>query len=215
LGRQLSLIRLRETRTQKDEGAVARFTQFADGFSSAVEPLNALVSETTDQAIALRDALIAAAGHSSPIENQSEDEASPAAPIDQGMAMRTLLSATPQFEQIADSMKAKTDNLLSAPPQLTSGPARQSFEKWKARTRLSLPSSRASQQLQSWDPTKPGFRLPRDHDISFGTNWMTASFWQDWMRIIPLLAGSIMVAAVALLFAVPLGGVGRDYVSAK
>jgi phosphate transport system permease protein len=214
LGRQLSLIRLQETRTQKEEGAVARFDEFADGFSSAVEPLNALVSETTDQAIALRDALIAAAGHSSPIENQSEDEAWPAAPIDQGMVVRTLLSATPQFEQIVDSMKAKIDNLLSAPPQLTSGPARRSFEKWKAKTRDYLAQlPRASQQLQSWDRNEPVPAYRAITTFLFGTNWMTASFWQDWYGIIPLLVGSIMVAAVALLFAVPLGVSAAIYVS--
>ena len=42
---------------------------------------------------------------------------------------------------------------------------------------------------------------------------MTASFWQDWYGIIPLLVGSIMVAVVALLIAVPLGVSGAIYVS--
>jgi phosphate transport system permease protein len=47
----------------------------------------------------------------------------------------------------------------------------------------------------------------------FGTDWITASFWQDWYGIIPLLVGSIMVSVVALLIAVPLGVSGAIYVS--
>jgi phosphate ABC transporter, permease protein PstC len=215
LARQLNLIRQQETRTQKNEGALARFDEFANSFSSEVEPLDALVSATNDQAIALRDALIGAGGRSNDsIENQSEDQTSPAAPIDQGQAIATLRSATAQFEQIVNSMKVKIDTLLSTPPHLTSGPARRSFEKWKAKTRgylAQLPS--ASQQLQSWDPNKPVPAYRAITTFLFGTNWMTASFWQDWYGMIPLLVGSIMVAAVALLLAVPLGVSAAIYVS--
>src|SRR4029450_7088153 len=48
---------------------------------------------------------------------------------------------------------------------------------------------------------------------SFGTQWITASFWQDWYGIIPLFVGSLMVSVVALLIAVPLGVCGAIYVS--
>src|SRR5207237_9371897 len=47
----------------------------------------------------------------------------------------------------------------------------------------------------------------------FGSEWITASFWQDWYGIIPLLVGSIMVAVVALLLAVPFGISAAIYVS--
>ena len=47
----------------------------------------------------------------------------------------------------------------------------------------------------------------------FGKDWVTASFWQDWYGIIPLLTGSILVSAVALLIAVPFGVSAAIYVS--
>ncbi|HSH39660.1 MAG TPA: phosphate ABC transporter permease subunit PstC, partial [Chthoniobacterales bacterium] len=47
----------------------------------------------------------------------------------------------------------------------------------------------------------------------FGHDWITASFWQDWYGIRPLLVGSIMVSVVALFFAVPLGVCSAVYVS--
>ena len=40
-----------------------------------------------------------------------------------------------------------------------------------------------------------------------------ASFWQDWYGIIPLLVGSLMVSAVALALAVPLGVGAAIYVN--
>ena len=47
----------------------------------------------------------------------------------------------------------------------------------------------------------------------FGREWLTASFWQDWYGVIPLLVGSCMVSFVALVIAVPLGVGAAIYVN--
>ena len=57
-------------------------------------------------------------------------------------------------------------------------------------------------------PGRPTTPIPWYRSISsflFGRDWVTASFWQDWYGIIPLLVGSVLVSLVALFFAVPLG----------
>ena len=111
-------------------------------------------------------------------------------------------------------MKDKIDNLLAAPPQLTSAKAQQSFEKWKVKTRHYLAQLPAlSEQLRAWDPNKPVPAYRTITSFLFGTSWITASFWQDWYGIIPLLVGSLMVAAVALLIAIPFGVFSAIYVS--
>ena len=58
-----------------------------------------------------------------------------------------------------------------------------------------------------------GAGLPRVTSFLFGRDWITASFWQDWYGIIPLLVGSIMVSIVALAIAVPFGVASAIYVS--
>ncbi len=71
----------------------------------------------------------------------------------------------------------------------------------------------ASEKLRTWSPDAP---IPWYRSISsflFGREWVTASFWQDWYGIIPLLVGSILVSIVALFFAVPLGIASAIYVS--
>jgi phosphate transport system permease protein len=217
LSRQLSDIRLREVRAHADQAALEKFDQFATGFSDAGDELNALVSDTTDQAVALREAFTRSGiqSASSVIDNQSPDEAGPAAPpVNPVEGMAALRSAGSKFAQISDSMRAKIDNLLTRPPPFAGAKARQSFQKWKTNTQAYLAQlPAASEKLRTWDPNKPVPSYRAITSFLFGSDWITASFWQDWYGIIPLLVGSIMVSVVALLIAVPLGVSGAIYVS--
>jgi phosphate transport system permease protein len=217
LSRQLLNIRLQETLAHPDETALGRFDQFSNGFSDAAEELNGLVSAANDQALALREGLLHPGGanpiHSS-ADTESSDEAAAEPIVDQAGGMVALRSNGASFAQVADSMKVKVNNLLAAPPELTSAKARQSFEKWKQKTRkylAQLPA--ASHELRTWDAHKPVPAYRAITSFLFGPAWITASFWQDWYGIIPLLVGSIMVAVVALLIAVPFGVAAAVYVS--
>jgi len=214
LSRQLGEIRLQEARTVPSSSSLQAFDQFAAAFSDSGEFLNALVSDTNDQAVALREALIAAGTPSAVSSAEGEAPVAAAAPVDPHVAMTGLRSADNKFPTIAMAMKAKIDDLLAAPPVLNASRAQRLFESWKKRTRDYLAQFPAvSQQLHEWNPDK---RVPAYRAVTlflFGTNWITASFWQDWYGIIPLLVGSIMVAAVALLIAVPLGVCSAIYVS--
>jgi phosphate transport system permease protein len=219
LSRQLREIRQQEFRAPGSEVAVAQLDQFADAFSDAADGLHALVSDTNDQALALRDALIASASGKSLADSSAEAQSSSAtskvAPsVELAPGMVALRSAGGKFEQVVDAMKAKIDNLLATPPQLTTAKARKAFEKWRAQTRHYLSQlPKASQQLREWDAHKPVPAYRAITSFLFGPDWITASFWQDWYGVIPLLVGSIMVAAVALLLAVPFGVASAIYVS--
>src|SRR5258705_48389 len=154
LSRQLSDIRLLGVRVHADQGALEKFDQFATGFSDAGDELNALVSDATDQALALREAFIRSASQSagSAIDNQSLDEAPTAAPLVNPVeGMAALRSAGDKFAQMGDSMKAKMGNLLAVPPPFVSDKARQAFEKWKTATRTYLAQlPAATQDLRAW-----------------------------------------------------------------
>jgi phosphate transport system permease protein len=47
----------------------------------------------------------------------------------------------------------------------------------------------------------------------FGRQWLTASFWQDWYGIVPLFTGSLLVAFIALVIAVPMGVCSAIYIN--
>src|SRR5206468_1362856 len=217
LSRQLGDIRLQQMRAGADQAALEKFDEFANKFG---EQLNGLLSDATDQAQALRETMLQLGSHAgaSVIETESQDEPSAAAAAtpagSEAEQMATLRSATDKFAQIADSMKAQINELLAAPPSLTSAKERKAFAKWKAEVEAYLKQLPAVvEKLRAWDPNKPVPAYRAITSFLFGTQWVTASFWQDWYGIIPLFVGSLMVSVVALLIAVPLGICGAIYVS--
>ena len=213
LSRKLGEIRQLEMRNGPGSNPES-FDEFASAFSDSGEFLNALVSDANDQALALRDSLIAL-GMPAAVSSTTEAE-SPTVPaaVDPRTAMPTLRGADEKFPSIAQTMKSKIDNLLAAPPALSDAKSKEAFEKWKKKTQDYLANfPMVEQKLRAWDPNEP---IPAYRAITsflFGTNWITASFWQDWYGIIPLLVGSVMVSAVALIIAVPLGVCSAIYVS--
>jgi len=217
LSRQLGDIRLQQMRAGADQAALEKFDEFANKFG---EQLNGLLSDATDQAQALRETMLQPGSHAgaSVIETESQDEASTTAAAtpagNEAEQMATLRSATDKFAQIADSMKAPINELLAVPPALTSAKERKAFAKWKAEAEAYLKQLPAVvEKLRAWDPNKPMPAYRAITSFLFGTQWITASFWQDWYGIIPLFVGSLLVSVVALLLAVPLGVCAAIYVS--
>ena len=228
LSRNLSEIRLREVRTMEKRNApleeinaaLAPFDQFATAFSDTAENLHGIVSDQTEQASALKEALFARAellAQRNQLERSGDHAAAAriALPeVDRPAALVSLREGSANFESVSAAMTAELYNLLAQAPQLPDPAVQKAFEQWKTRTRQYLAELPvASEKLRTWSPDAP---IPWYRSISsflFGREWVTASFWQDWYGIIPLLVGSILVSLVALFFAVPLGVASAIYVS--
>ena len=213
LTRALNDLRLRQFQKMQIEGvapeqanaSLATFDEFATAFSDTSEPLNGLVSDLSEQASALKEQLFA----------QAEAGATAGAPpVERDAALAVLRAGTQQYDQAVSGVSTGVDQLLSTAPPLPEAQLQQTFDKWKQRARdyvAQLPA--AGEKLRAWSPDTP---VPWYRAISaflFGHDWITASFWQDWYGIRPLLVGSIMVSLVALFFAVPLGVASAVYVS--
>lgn len=204
LSRKLSEIRLRQVQAMQARGvrldeinaALAPFDQFATSFSDAAENLRGLVSDLTDQAGALKEQL--SAGNTANRDG----------------ALHSLRETGATFEPISASLTTTLQTQLAAAPPLPETAQEKSFGQWKGATRdylVLLPV--AAKKLHDWSPDTP---VPWYRSITsflFGREWVTASFWQDFYGIVPLLVGSVMVALVALIIAVPLGVASAIYVS--
>jgi phosphate transport system permease protein len=212
LVRWLNLISLAET----DQTSRAQLDLFAAKFSETGTALSGLVSDAGDQALALREAILLrdAGGEAEIDAAETESPATPPAPFNEKESLAALLGNTAKFENIASTMERDIRPLIGVTPQLASPKAQQSLIKWKARAAEYLNHLPiAVQQLRHWDPNVP---IPWHRALTtflFGKDWVTASFWQDWYGIIPLLTGSILVSFVALLIAVPFGVSAAIYVS--
>ena len=228
LTRALNQIRLDEFRalqksglsTAQAQAALGRFDQFANAFSDAGEEVNGLVSDLNDEAMGLKEAF---AKRYEMVEEKERLErlgdAQDAArivipPVNQAATIAALRASAPSYRQMSEKLAATVRALLQHPPGLTTTSTRKSFTRWQEEARrftAELPA--AYGQLVAWDPNRP---VPWYRGITsflFGQDWITASFWQDWYGIRPLLVGSILVSFVALFFSVPIGVAAAIYVS--
>ena len=228
LSRSLSEIRLGEVRAAQkrnaplDEtnAALAPFDQFASAFSDTADNLHGIVSDLTEQASGLKELLFARAELLAQRSQLARSGAAASAEkivvpeVDRVAALTRLREGSANFESVSAEMTTRLYNLLAQAPSLPDPAGQRAFEQWKTRTReylAGLPA--ASEKLRTWTPDAP---IPWYRSISsflFGREWVTASFWQDWYGIIPLLVGSVLVSIVALFFAVPLGVSSAIYVS--
>ncbi len=71
----------------------------------------------------------------------------------------------------------------------------------------------AYHEMSTWDPNEPVPTWKAWSVFLTGSQWLTASFWQDWYGVLPLLTGSLLVSFIALAFAVPLGIGAAVYVN--
>jgi phosphate transport system permease protein len=210
--RQFRLGQLAGTPLEEINAALAPYDEFATAFSDSSTDINGLVSDLGEQATALKEQLFARAeliGQRDALARQGRDAEAAAIVIpgvDRATAMTVLATGTPGFDAAATAMTAQVHQLLVSAPSLPDASVQQGFEKWKQRVRDYLGGLPMTQtRLREWSADAP---VPWYRSISsflFGADWITASFWQDWYGIRPLLVGSILVSVVALFFAVPLG----------
>ena len=228
LSRKLSEIRLSEVRAMEKRqvsleeinAALVPFDQFATAFSDTAENLHGTLSDLTEQASALKEQLFARAELLAQRQRLERAGASAEAAqivvpeVDRAAALAKLHEGSALYESVSAEMTAKIYSLLAEAPALPDPAGQKGFEQWKSQTReylAGLPA--ASEKLRTWSPDEP---IPWYRSISsflFGREWVTASFWQDWYGIVPLLVGSVMVSIVALIIAVPLGVASAIYVS--
>ncbi|MGJ8671491.1 phosphate ABC transporter permease subunit PstC [Rubritalea sp.] len=67
--------------------------------------------------------------------------------------------------------------------------------------------------MENWDHTTPMSMTTAVTGFFFGTKWVTNSSWQDFYGILPLLAGSVSVALIAVILAIPFAIGGAIYVN--
>src|SRR4029434_10486283 len=118
-----------------------------------------------------------------------------AAPVDEAATISALRANTATFATISSAMTEKIRGLLKTPPTFQNAKTKRTFDNWSKRVEnylAILPGT--TKKLQTWDPATPVPAYRAVTSFLFGRDWITASFWQDWYGIIPLLVGSIIVS---------------------
>jgi len=220
LTRSLNQVRLREIRaTQlsrgKDSAAppeVAALDHLSDEFSDAGSELSGLVSDLSDQAVAIRDRFFGSPDRET--TGTAPDVTVVAQSAELATQVAALQSAATAYDDIRAKIAGRLATVLQSAPALSDPAAQNALDLWKTSVGNYLAAfDGQTKRLREWNSR---ISVPWTRSITsflFGRQWITASFWQDWYGIIPLLVGSLMVSIVALVIAVPLGIASAIYVS--
>jgi phosphate transport system permease protein len=208
---------------------LAAFDALAGTFADAALDHEALLGEMTDQVSALKDRYkvaadllearnnllaAAAANPARSAELQKQADAYEIEKINFKAEVAPLLARRGEVQAANRKLEAALHETAAAVGRLPDAPQRRAlarFQELLSAYRDSI--TRTEQRMLAWDQDKPVAWHESLSAFLFGRQWLTASFWQDWYGIIPLFAGSLIIAVLALAIAIPLGVAAAVYVN--
>ncbi len=145
---------------------------------------------------------------------QKEIEAIKIEVIDFKAEIQPLLAMAPEVRAANDRQMAAMKALAAAVPKFADAELNKRMTKFQGFVQdyFALVAVNA-RRMAAWDQARPVSWLESFNAFAFGREWVTASFWQDWYGILPLLSGSLIIAMLALLIALPLGVAAAIYVN--
>jgi phosphate transport system permease protein len=214
------LAEARQVSAAEANGALATFDQFSGRFSAMVEPLRGLESDLRKTSSAIKTKAIVNEDKREERRQllaegkKAEAEQVRVVTLDFATELRPVVGSLPVYKELNREFAAQLTALLRQLPALPTPELQQRMARWQQLASDYLATFPAVERnLEQWDHRRP---VPASQALSafiFGRKWLTASFWQDWYGIVPLFVGSLMVAIVALLLAVPLGVGAAIYVN--
>jgi len=228
LSRALSEVRLKRfkqlTLAGKDAAgandALSEFDAFASSYSAAASDARGIVSDLTEAASAIKVRVQVSADRAEQREmlqsagKSAEASAVQVEVVDYEAELKTLKTGAAGW---GDAVKELQDKLkLSVAQARSASWARgdADLEKVLKRTEKFVGEVvQVDSKMKAWRWDEP---VPFSKAFSaflFGRDWLTASFWQDWYGMLPLVSGSLVVAFIAMLVAVPFAISAAIYIS--
>ncbi|MDR2512514.1 MAG: phosphate ABC transporter permease subunit PstC [Puniceicoccales bacterium] len=199
---------------------LAEFDHFSEKFSDAVMPLRTHVSELGELAVETKTrfavsedrktqrAQLLAVGKGGEAAKVLIEE------VDYRAALAPILAMWGDYQRINRELARQLETLvvempLAPIPSLVSQMAE--FKRGVQGYVATFPD--VERELQAWNHSAPIGWHESFTSFIFGYEWLTASFWQDWYGILPLLAGSVLVSLIALFISVPFAIAAAVYVN--
>lgn len=204
---------------------LADFRAASDAFGSSSSVLDTLISETGDIVkatkeganlheieVTKRDTLLEAAAKARKPEIKAQFEAEAQAavttqPVNFQTAIEPVLARKEEFRQANAALdQAAEDVLEKLPARLEDEKASRYLSAFrKALSEYHKELENTGPAMDEWKYDKPvGLGATLWGFIS-GRDWITGGSWQDFYGILPLFVGSLLIAAIALALAIPLG----------
>lgn len=204
---------------------LADFRAAIDAFADASANLDTLVMETGDTVkatkeaatlheieVAKRETLLEAAGKAKSPDARAQLEADALAavttePVDFKVSLEPVLARLPEFKDANAALSAAINESQSKlPAKLGDDKADRYLATFrKAAGEYSKEIADTVPAMESWKNDAPVGLGATIWGFLSGRDWITGGEWQDFYGIIPLFVGSLLIAVIALLLAIPLG----------
>lgn len=205
---------------EETNAELAPFDTFAGAFSDSIEDVRGMLSDLTDAASAIKTK----AQLNADLEVQKgmllgagkADEANKIeiTPVNFAAETGVLRGTLPAFREANKQFATKLEAALVTAPKMSDAKLQAQIDKVKGRAGALIQSlPQIEKNMEAWKYDAPVPASTALTSFLFGREWLTASFWQDWYGIVPLLVGSLLVSVIALVIAVPLGISAAIYVS--
>jgi len=126
--------------------------------------------------------------------------------VDLAAATKPLKDAIPSIQAANTKFVAGLTDLQHNPPPSLNPQMASELSGFNTRVQALINAIPGDQKaIESWNPNTPLPWYAGITDFFFNSQWLTASSWQDYYGILPLLVGSTLISIVALAIAVPLG----------
>lgn len=218
--RQVKALQAQGQTPEQITAALAPFDRYAQTFSSAANDLNTMLSDQTAIAADTKDK------YNSMLEleqgkklllskgKKAEADSLEIETVDLKTAVQPLLDSRDDYIDRNGEFAETLGNLTFHIPQLpvpALQPRMKRFAALASQYVIDLP--KYEDEMRDWNQFKPVPYYKALSSFVFGTQWLTASFWQDWYGIIPLFVGSLTVSFVALAIAIPFGVGAAIYIN--
>ena len=209
---------------------LAAFDDFANRFADTLDDEETILGNMTDLATSVKERRkvaqdmaeskrnLLAAMHGAAPEHaarlQQEADAVQIEVLDFKAEIQPLLALRADVAAANAKLLAAMKALAADAPKFTDPELTRRMEKFQDYVRdFAGEVGAAEKKMAVWDQDKPVGWLESFNAFAFGRQWITASFWQDWYGVIPLLSGSLLISFLALLIAIPLGVAAAIYVN--
>ncbi len=192
--------------------ALASFDDYAGRFRRLDSPLSDIVSNLSDVATATKAQIMIVkdkkaekqlyldAGKPELAAQVSYQE------VDLAAAIKPMTDALPSLADANRKFAADLGDFSKSIPPALDNTMKAQLRGFDHRLRALAAIIPAYQhELETWSPNTPLPWYAGITDFLFNTRWLTASSWQNYYGIVPLLVGSLLIAGIALGIAVPLG----------
>jgi len=134
--------------------------------------------------------------------------------IDFQQELKVLTGTRPQWTEAAADFEQKLQAAIRSGRSSDWAKGDSSMEKLFVRMEAFLKELKTVEgRLSAWRWDEPVKFREAVVGFLFGTEWLTASFWQDWYGMLPLLSGSVLVSLIAMTLAVPFALAAAIYIS--